>query len=94
MKIYKVYEQFGDGVCYATEEGVINIANNDRTKEDGTEAEEFKDFESAKNFLAEEKLYDTDLTEFNSLEEAKEFVTVREEREIEETTNNYFIANY
>lgn len=28
--VYKIYEQFGDAVCYATEKGVIEVANNNR----------------------------------------------------------------
>ena len=74
MKIYKVYEQFNDGEAYATEAGVIKIANNDRSKEDGTEAEEFKSFEEAKQFLEEEKGLTTEGTEFNSLEEAEAYL--------------------
>ena len=74
MKIYKVYEQFNDGEAYATEAGVIKIANNDRSKEDGTEAEEFKDFNTARQFLEEEKGLDTAETEFNSLEEAEAYL--------------------
>lgn len=74
MKIYQVYEQFGDALIYATEKGVIEIANNDRTREDGTTAEEFTNFEDAKQFLEEEKLIDTDLTEFENLEQVREYL--------------------
>ena len=74
MKIYQVYEQFGDAEIYATEKGVIEIANNDRARDDGTTAEEFTSFEDAKQFLEEEKLIDTDLTEFESLEQVREYL--------------------
>ena len=91
MKIYHIYEQFGDGECYATEQGVIEIANNDRTTEDGTEAEEFTNFEDARQFLEEEKLLDTELTEFESLEDAIDYL-IQQEMDFEEKTENYVIA--
>lgn len=59
---YKIYEDF-ENYSYAisNKQGVIEIANNDREKQDGTIADEFTDFESAKKFLEEEKLLNVEL---------------------------------
>lgn len=70
-QFYKVCEDFGDWKSYANEQGIIDLANNDRTKEDGTQAEEFKDLESAKKFLEEEKglnVIELDATEIQTNE--------------------------
>lgn len=91
--IYKVYEQFGDAVCYATEQGVIELANNDRAREDGTQAEEFTKFEDAKKFIEEEKLLEIATTEFEELEQAKEYL-VQQDADFQDYTENYIVANY
>ena len=70
--------------------GVIEIANNDRSREDGTTAEEFTSLEDAKQFLEEEKLIDTDLTEFESLEQAREHL-IRKTFEAIEGAKNVII---
>lgn len=92
MKIYKICEQFSDCWCYATEKGVIDVANNDRTKEDGSEVDEILDIETAKKFLEEEKLLDVFVSEFESLDDAKAFEE-SEMHDIEEKTNDYFMVN-
>lgn len=59
---YKIYEDFENfSYAIANKQGVIEIANNDREKQDGTIADEFTDFESAKKFLEEEKLLNVEL---------------------------------
>lgn len=92
MKIYKIYEQFSDCWCYATEKGVIDVANNDRTKDDGTEVDEIVDIETAKKFLEEEKFLEVITTEFESLDDARAFEE-SEMHDIEEKTEDYIVVN-
>ena len=58
---YKIYEDFENTYAISNKQGVIEIANNDRERQDGTIADEFTDFESAKKFLEEEKLLNVEL---------------------------------
>ncbi len=58
---YKIYEDFENTYAISNKQGVIEIANNDRQRQDGTIADEFTDFESAKKFLEEEKLLNVEL---------------------------------
>lgn len=58
---YKIYEDFDNYYAISNKQGVIEIANNDRQRQDGTIADEFTDFESAKKFLEEEKLLNVEL---------------------------------
>ena len=67
-QFYKISEDFETTYCITNEKGLLEIANNDRTKEDGTEEEEFTKVEDAIKFLTEEKLLNVneiDATEIN-----------------------------
>lgn len=67
-QFYKISEDFETNYCITNEKGLIEIANNDREKEDGTIAEEFTTVEDAIKFLTEEKLFNVneiDATEIN-----------------------------
>jgi len=75
-RFFKIYEDFGDGYAIANEKGVIEIANNDRERDDGTIAEEFKDFESAEKFLKEEKGLNVDEMEFSSIDVSENVITL------------------
>ena len=55
-QFYKVSEDFETTYAICNEKGLLEIANNDREREDGTIAEEFKTVEDAIKFLTEEKL--------------------------------------
>lgn len=50
-KIYKIYEDFEIGCVLATQDGVINIANNISNNMGVFNQETFTDFEKAKDFI-------------------------------------------
>lgn len=75
-RFFKIYEDFGDGYAIANEQGVIEIANNDRERDDGTIADEFKDFESAEKFLKEEKGLNVDEMEFSSIDVSENVISL------------------
>lgn len=75
-RFFKIYEDFGDGYAIANEQGVIEIANNDRERDDGTVADEFKDFESAEKFLKEEKGLNVDEMEFSSIDVSENVISL------------------
>lgn len=67
-QFYKISEDFETTYCITNEKGLLEIANNDRTKEDGTEEEEFTTVEDAIRFLKEERLFNVEelnITEIN-----------------------------
>ena len=66
--LYKIYEDFETSIAVANKKGVIEIANNDRTKDDGTEVEEIKDIDTAIKFLVEEKYLNVDEIDGNYIE--------------------------
>ena len=66
--LYKIYEDFETSIAVANEKGVIEIANNDRTKDDGTEVEEIKDIDTAIKCLVEEKYLNVDEIDGNYIE--------------------------
>lgn len=75
-RFFKISEDFGDGYAIANEQGVIEIANNDRERDDGTIADEFKDFESAEKFLKEEKGLNVDEMEFSSIDVSENVISL------------------
>lgn len=75
-QFYKISEEYNATYCITNENGLLEIANNDRTKEDGTEEEEFTTVEDAIKFLEQEKLLTVKEIDTTEIQVEKNYIVV------------------
>ena len=75
-QFYKISEEYNATYCITNENGLLEIANNDRTKEDGTEAEEFTTVEDAIKFLTEERLFNVQELDIAEIDVEENYVVI------------------
>lgn len=75
-QFYKISEDFETTYAICNEKGLLEIANNDRTREDGTEEEEFTKVEDAIKFLTEERLFNVQELDIAEIDIDENYVVI------------------
>lgn len=75
-QFYKISEDFETTYAITNEKGLIEIANNDREREDGTEEEEITTVENAIKFLEEEKGFNVDELDITEIQVEENYVVI------------------
>ena len=75
-RFFKLQQDFETSYAIANEKGIIEIANNDREKDDGTIADKFTDIDDAIEFLENEKGINVEEINIEQIDVNKNYIVV------------------